>query len=62
MMRPKCMWCNGDECSRPATWVVVFVDDFRARFSCERHRDEWNKKGRGTILARIEGFQDKGKS
>ena len=57
MCRPRCEWRNGDDCNRPATWVVTFTDDYRSRMSCLTHRDEWNKHGRGTILSEIKGWQ-----
>lgn len=57
MERPRCGWRNGVDCQRPAKWVAVFLDDYRARFSCDDHRDEWNRHGRGTIIAEIKGWQ-----
>lgn len=54
--RPICGWRNGENCKRPATWAVIFVDDYRAHFSCEGHADQWNKHGRGCYLCEIKGY------
>lgn len=57
MDRPICEWRNGEDCKRPATWAVIFVDDYRAHFSCEGHCDEWNRFKRGVYLAELKDYQ-----
>jgi hypothetical protein len=57
MNRPKCEWQNGDDCQRPATWVVTFTDNYRSHLSCEDHLDRWNKAKRGVYFSELRGYE-----
>ena len=57
MNRPRCEWRNGDDCRRPAKWMVGFVDDYRFHLSCKDHVDKWNKAKRCVYLVELKGYQ-----
>ena len=58
MIRPKCEWKNGADCDRPATWIVMFMDNYREHLSCGEHKDKWDKARRGVFLAELKGYDD----
>lgn len=45
MNRPQCQFGGCGGCLSHATWMVGIAHDFRFKFSCDEHRDRWNKHG-----------------
>jgi hypothetical protein len=57
MERPTCEWNGIGGCSRKATQIVLFMDDYRGHLSCDEHLERWNKAGRGVYFGKLTSYQ-----